>query len=752
LQEESLMAAADPYSPCPCGSGEKYKWCCQKVEAHADKVQRLIENHQLDSALKAIDEGLRAEPLNPLLILRKAMILGHRKEFDAAQSLVRKLLVRHPKHAVAHDLQIRLALQTQNPVVAAGLLQEALTAVPDEQSAVLSESAEIVGASLLQAGRAPAAMAHFVLAEALDTHQDEARSALRSIESETSLSAYLRNPFRLSPVPEGLPEARAERFAQALAWADQGLWSAAAAAFDTLSAECTPESDRNLGLCRLWLGDHAGAIDALRRYTGWIGANPDTVDLEALCQTIAPISEDDRVDLLQWIWPIRDRNALKDWLASESLVHAKESEPIDPSDPKSPEVDVYLILSKPPVGKTAVRDAADIPSIEGRLLVGREIVVVEAYDDGRLDRLADWFRDKAGTAIPPAHPRTKRVGRSSRVANALRAEWLLPEGIDAEFLVPIAARDRARILETVWPDLPLPPLGGRTPRQAARSGNATLPLRAAVCALECSFASPGQPLDFDRLRASLGLEPEPQIDPATVAIDRVPLPRLHLVPIAKLTDAQLLDLFGRAHRYQLPVPLERAARALNDRPAVLEREKPALRFAVFCDLANLAFNQGDIQGAFGWLEHGRRDEPVAHRNTNAVEWDLFELRLRTRSQPIEAWAPHLAALLERHRNNPEANSEVLTTLVQLGLVQLVPSPDKPGEMYLDTRTLQAVLARYGPRITTATGELGVTAAKPAIWTPGSEAGRPQGGGIWTPGSQRTPSPPGEPSKIIITGR
>ncbi|MFO0958668.1 MAG: SEC-C metal-binding domain-containing protein [Isosphaeraceae bacterium] len=59
------MAAVEPYSPCPCGSGEKFKWCCQKIESYADKAQRLYEGGQIDAALKALDEGLRKRRPTP---------------------------------------------------------------------------------------------------------------------------------------------------------------------------------------------------------------------------------------------------------------------------------------------------------------------------------------------------------------------------------------------------------------------------------------------------------------------------------------------------------------------------------------------------------------------------------------------------------------------------------------------------------------------------------------------------------------
>ena len=32
------MAVADPYAACPCGSGQKFKWCCQKIEPFAERA------------------------------------------------------------------------------------------------------------------------------------------------------------------------------------------------------------------------------------------------------------------------------------------------------------------------------------------------------------------------------------------------------------------------------------------------------------------------------------------------------------------------------------------------------------------------------------------------------------------------------------------------------------------------------------------------------------------------------------------
>src|SRR5208283_6202562 len=69
-QGPKTMAPVDPYSHCPCGSDKKFKWCCQKVEAYAERGHRLEANGQHDAALAAYDEGLAKVPHNPWLFAK----------------------------------------------------------------------------------------------------------------------------------------------------------------------------------------------------------------------------------------------------------------------------------------------------------------------------------------------------------------------------------------------------------------------------------------------------------------------------------------------------------------------------------------------------------------------------------------------------------------------------------------------------------------------------------------------------------
>ena len=96
---------------------------------------------------------------------------------------------------------------------------------------------------------------------------------------------------------------------------------------------------------------------------------------------------------------------------------------------------------------------------------------------------------------------------------------------------------------------------------------------------------------------------------------------------------------------------------------------------------------------------------------------------------------------------------ILRHLLSLGLIQMVPNPDDRKTMLLDTRPLQSLMAKYGPKVTTASGQLGVSATKGGIWTPGSGSGAGSGGGLWTPGGETgSGAPAGDKPKLIIPGR
>ena len=751
------MAGIDNYAPCPCGSGEKYKWCCQKVEPFAERAQRLFDSGQSEAAIEALVEGLRKHPDNAWLLIRKALIEIRDQKTRAAADTLRRLVVTEPKHLAARILLARAVLESEGPASASAHLQNALGLAHGKDRIRLAGLYRMVGVVFAHGRNFPAAIRHLDQASALDpadSEADELGESLSAILSNPGISPYLKDLQRLAPPPADLPQELAVRFAEALALAEAGAWNSAAAAFESLSANGGgPMADHNLGLLRLWVADDSGAVQAFRRCIPKLGNTTEAVDLEAICQIIAEPSPEDKIDLVQLIWPLKNRDALLDKLRAQPDVIEEGPAPIDGADPKSPEVQWFLLLDRKalPNGNGANLKPTDLPKVIGQAFVGKEIAGVEAVDGPGLGALTHRFTSLGAPAIPPSHPKTKVVGESSRLGLTLAWDWHYPEGIEQGQIDRLRDEQQATIIRDVWPKTKLPYLGNRTPLEAVKAGDSVVALRAAVCLFETQFDSYRAPIDFKAVRAKLNLPDEPEIDPAGLDVESVRVSRLRFVPVDRLDDLGLVAYYRRARKVGLSVQAQLAARRLADRPD-LRKQEGFTPLQIFGDIASYVAANGDNrQAAIDWLRRGRTAEDAKTGPASSAAWDMFEVRLVAPFDPPEQWVPELAAILDRYRDSREADQTLMLSLVGMGLLQIAPNHENPEQVLVDSRPLQMLMDQYGPRITTSSGRLGVSATKPEVWTPDSRAGgSTTPGGIWTPGSSQGSG--GDKPKLIIPGR
>ncbi|MBV8126770.1 MAG: tetratricopeptide repeat protein [Planctomycetaceae bacterium] len=743
------MALVDPYSPCPCGSDKKFKWCCQKVEAYAERAHRLEENGQHNAALAAYDAGLAKVPRNPWLLLRKSLLLIELQKLDEAKRCVATLLQYQPDHLGAAALLCQLVLATEGPAAAVAELQRVLLHARPEARKQLFRITAIVASELAKANYFPAALKHLELAIGLDSSaQSVLQSALVSLKSNAAVSPWLKESHALEDVPGGLEGPLREQFEQAMGWARDGLWDSAAAAFELLSADRAAghAADHNLGLCRLWLGDDGAAVAALRRWIAREGPTTRAVDLEIVCQLIDESTDKEPIEEVQLTWPLQDRGVLSRILEREATIVEGEKRHVDPEDDESPEVACFHWLDRPRIEARTGLARQEIPLIQADVLVGPDTVVLEAHDDGRLNGLIDQFAALAGKAVPPDHPQTKVVGQVDRTERAMSWHWYLPPDLPDREKRRLAREQIAHLMTTVWPETPLKQLGGRSPVQAGCDGNSEVPLRAAVLILEFTGDRLGDEVDWTRLRTRLSISPEPAIDSETVDIDRIPLGRLALIPLPRLDDDRLVRIYLRAQEWGLVDLLLRAAHEIAGRPHLSTSSKLDER-TLYADLAIESTAQRDRAGALEWVRRGRTAQDLARRAEDTAFWDMMEVQTRASFDPFDDWVPELAMLLERYREHEQASMTITTRLIQMGLVHLVSPPDRPGEVMLDTRVLQQLLSLYGPKVTTSSGYLGVSATRGEIWTPQSAA---QGSAIWTPGSDREAAKSGE-KRLILPG-
>ncbi|MDG3004680.1 tetratricopeptide repeat protein [Paludisphaera mucosa] len=747
------MAAVDPYSLCPCGSGQKFKWCCHKAETYVDRAMRLERNGQSEASLAALNEGLAKLPDTPWLILRKAILLAMLGRSSEAREIVDALLKKQPAHLGALNVKLRLLQAAGDVRGAVDLFQKLLERSADEHEPAPADLATSLGATLFRAGYVPAALEHLGLADGGPAERGSERAeAMREELTATlcanpSTSPWLKNPYDLLPCPAAAGDDARRRFQEAADWAGLGLLERASAAFELLSGDPAVgrAADVNQGLCRLRLADHPAAAAAIRRGIAGAPATTDVVDLEALAQLVDPNVGDDPVEEVELSWPLRDREGLLARLRAEKACVERVDAEAEPGDELE-----FALLDRPRIADGAKAEPGDLPLVAGSIVVAADAVKLETFDDGRLNDLIDRLAAIAGHTIPPAHPRTKILGRVSRQSLVLDLACQPPAGTPPQEQRSLVGRLGAERVQKRWVETPMVFLGGKTPVEAGRGGKFEVPLRAALTLLEAHGNWQGL-IDWDALRARLGVPAEPAIDPIDVELERVHVGRLAKVDPHGLDDERLVDLRERAHQWGLTEVVVRSAREIASRRRLLEREGfPTIQ--VFSDLAIDAALSGDREAALGWVRKGRETEPAARRGATAPSWDMLDVRIRTMLDGPESWVPEVAAVLSRYEGNAQGMQQVLSHLIDLGLIELAPSPEDPTKYVADPTVLYGLLARFGPRVQA----VGGAPAGGGIWTPGAQAGGGGrgGGGIWTPGSgpAAAPAAPAEKPRIIFPGR
>ncbi len=199
-----------------------------------------------------------------------------------------------------------------------------------------------------------------------------------------------------------------------------------------------------------------------------------------------------------------------------------------------------------------------------------DTVILETYDDGRLDRLIDRFTAAAGSNIPPAHPRTKIIGKEQRHLLALSWRWQHSRRSRRRRRRAAQQRaDRIHHQRDLARDIASALCAGGHPSRPPQAGDSEIALRAAVLQLKKLREGWVDLVDWDKLRAKLQSSPSLPSIPSTVDIDELPLSRLALIPVDRLDDDRILALYTRAREWGIRRVLNRVARLIDSRPVSL---------------------------------------------------------------------------------------------------------------------------------------------------------------------------------------
>ena len=463
------MSLVEPYSPCPCGSGQKYKWCCQKVEAYAERAQRLLENGQYEAALIPLDEGLAKVPDSAWLLTRKAVTHLHFEQVEERQSGAPRSLGQTPGEPDRGGPVDAARARNRGP----GRGGRAVSARARRGAARRSPTAGLAGG--VHRGRAAIAAAF-----------PPRRSNIWSSPSVWAVMAK-RTPHALWR-RSNRAKSRSGRRTPTASGRHRRVFPHSSANRSTVRSpgptrdsgprppprsSCSPPARLPVrsptaieASAALWIADHDAAFAALRRYIQRSGPidrrNRPRGPLPANRQGAAARSRRFRAPDLGHSQP---RGTARGLACRQGRGGGRQAAPRSRRRRNRPKSSGFYCSIGPARPPERASNARTYPSYRARCSSPTTASILEAHDDGRLDRLTDRFTTLAGLNIPPAHPRTRVLRKEPRYHLTLGWRWLVPDETTPEDQARLHHEQMAYVISggVAQYATPVPPLADTAP-------------------------------------------------------------------------------------------------------------------------------------------------------------------------------------------------------------------------------------------------------------------------------------------------
>src|SRR5438874_807859 len=208
---------SDPYSPCPCGSGKKFKWCCQNIFVDIERAFQQDEEGQHETALRIMDEAIRKYPDNPEVWGRKAQLLFQAGRTDEGEEVLQKAFDLNPNYpwGLWMRAQLRAAEgETQGALLLARKAAEAYD--PNAHDHLASVYALIAEAEMKRNRPVAAHAALRILARLAPGDQKLRETMKTAFGPESRLPACARRWYELRRRPEGMAPERRQAWDRAL--------------------------------------------------------------------------------------------------------------------------------------------------------------------------------------------------------------------------------------------------------------------------------------------------------------------------------------------------------------------------------------------------------------------------------------------------------------------------------------------------------------------------------------------------------
>ena len=696
----------EPYDTCPCGSGEKIKFCCGvDVLTELESVSRSMEGNQFAAAQQQIELLLESKGNLACLLAMKGITLLATSQLDAARKNAELFRESCPENMSAWA-QTALIEATEDPSQAMQSLQRALELTGTEQSTqILDAAIKAVTDALFQAGQLTAGYWHLTLQSSFAVTEEDQRAAQTrfvQLAQNRNLPLLLKQQLRFpDPAEDGDWQ---KSFATVIELANRGAWNAGHKQVEALLEQHPGEQDllRAKACLLTYLGDSTAGPAAWRAYAETFQEeSDDAVEAEAYAQLLNQQREPDQVTLVTTMYPVEDIDTLQEQLLSNRKLKSSPQPPSESfSEGEPPPKSMFLLLSCEPPESGVDLKLAEVPqAVASLLLFGKqtdcdarvECYPVQADNESIASQVAAVLGDLAGTP-KPKEDQNQVVGK---LANAIAWHPMFPEDTPPELASQLSQEHRQQALLATWPALPLKIFGGVTASEAAADAEGRLKVLAAIMLLEIDIQTTDPDFQLNDLREKLSLPKLEMLSPDGLDLSQISEIQMGRLPMDQLADRDLLAVYTRSALYGAVKALKASATEVISRSDQLKDQ---------IDLAGVLGTLAELQGnnAEKLELLSKAQQASVDQGRSPATWLLRALPLQLTSGDSPAATETINRIQRDHINEPGVADQFYGLLMQLGILR----PD------------------------------GTPAAPAAAAQPSADSA---GGGIWTPDNPNPPS-------------
>jgi tetratricopeptide (TPR) repeat protein len=549
----------DAYSPCVCGSGKKFKWCCAPVYDQVRKAYSQEANQQHEVALAILKKLTEEHPRNAAVWCYYAEMLLDQERWEEAEQILSQALAVDAHQPKALYLQGAMHQAKNELPPALQSYRRAADACDPSATTVMADIQLGIGQCEMILNRPIAAKAALDIAHrSMPDNQAVQERLNRFFGVESTFPAVVRKNYgfkkmiKRDALPADVLQAtqggKLERLHQLMEKMVQQL------SYD-------PAFFYNLGLTRAWVGDNPGAVEALDQYVRQATEEREAAEAWTLAEALRLGIEGEHNRPLHFAsYRILDfRNFVERFSTDQRIIEVQQNQPVVLSKR----------LDRPLPAAHENLATYELPRVQASIMILPNEVWIFSLDAGLVAAAQRELEILWGTTVAYHRSFTQPTSFNHLAEEAF--SFRLPEGVTPEQAERLTKEMLRSFFEDQWAMRPSSSLQGNTPLDAAGHPVLRRKVLGMIGLWEQILALQNIPLPYSMadLRRKLGLL-EPAADqpsePATTNIAHLSAAELAGLPVESLSLDDLKQAFTAAKRLDANELATKFAQAVVNRP------------------------------------------------------------------------------------------------------------------------------------------------------------------------------------------